>query len=70
MRELSKDPSREEIIGAINNLVGVCNALSKTIVNISDNNKSNHLTQQITDLEKKIIAQGDLIVSYLGSKNI
>ncbi len=69
MKELCKDPSREEIITAVNHLLGICNALSKTITHISDNNKSNHFAQQIVDLEKKIIAQGDLIVNYLGSKS-
>jgi len=66
MKELSKDPSKQEMIECINNLVGVCNALSKTIVNISDNNRSNFIIDQINTLEKKIIAQGDLIVKLFG----
>lgn len=70
MKELSKDPSKEEMIDAVNHLISICNALSKTITHISDNNKSNYFAQQIADLEKKIIAQGDLIVSYLGNKSV
>lgn len=68
MRELSPNPSKEEIITTINQLVAICNALSKTVVNISDNNRSNYILEQFSNLEKKIIAQGDLIVNYIGNK--
>ena len=68
MKELSPNSSREEIIATINYLVAICNALSKTIGNISNNNRSNYILEQLANLEKKIIVQGDLIVNYLGKK--
>lgn len=65
MKSINENASREEIIKVINDLIAACNAIAKTISNLSAGTRFIEVVQKIDELERKVIKQGDLIVGYI-----
>ena len=69
MRQIGRDASTEKIIEAINDLIASSNAYAEVLENLALNYRFMDLNQKIAVLEKKLIAQGDLIVSLVDRLN-
>ena len=65
MQKISQSASTEKIIEAINNLISSNNAFTAMLDNLSISNKFADIDQKIAVLEKKLINQGDLVVSLV-----
>jgi len=65
MKTISRDATYIDIIEVVNNLISLNNALVDMLKNLSISDRFVDLKREIAALEKKIIAQGDLIVVLL-----
>ena len=65
MKTISRDATYIDIIEVVNNLISLNNALVDMLKNLSISDRFADLKREIAALEKKIIAQGDLIVVLL-----
>jgi len=68
MKTISRDSSLLEVIDRLNNVIETQNAIRDIIMNMNNGSKDALMLSEINELKKKILAQGDLIVQYLGSK--
>jgi len=69
MRKISRDAPAEKIIEAINDLIASNNAFRDMLENLSISYRFADIEQKIVMLEKKLIAQGDLIISLIDRLN-
>lgn len=69
MKSINKDASDKEIIEAISNLIASHNAFKDMLENLAISRNFNETNRNIAALEKKLIVQGDLIVSYADKIN-
>ena len=69
MKTISRDSSLLEVIDRLNNVIEMQNAIRDIIINMNNGSKDALILGEISELKKKVLIQGDLIVKYLGSKD-